>query len=713
MKPRFHRAVVIAIALSFIGFAYNSYAASTANISLEPETGTLSSAGVTIKSDAAASGGSYIEFASPMVTPTPDPSFQPTAPYYATFFYLWYQNPATDSTWSYWSDQGTPPQTWFSHYLPDPIPATFDPSRELYSSHNYDTFKWQASKLAEARQEVAIASWWGQARKEDTALTKILTDFMTRSDNPYPNLRWAIYYEQEGFGNPTVTQLVSDLTHIKNTFTTTPYFLKTNGKPVVFVYADATDGSTMAQRWHDANVQLNNSFYIVLKVYPGYAADPNQPNSWHQYAPAVREDSQGTYSYSVSPGFWLDGDAVRLPRNLPAFQSAVSRMVASNATWKLVETWNEWGEGTSVEPGQQVILGTGRDIVDPNGSPFENVYVDTLARLLPPLETGNISTTPTPTSPPNTPTPSPSNQAIVIAAVGDMVHGKANTCSTSANATNCREKSVSDLILSINPSYFLALGDVQYEMGEIDDFNTYYTPTYGRFLNKTLPVIGNHEYLDPTGASNPSLVSYFDYYGRNGTTTKAPGPPTQGYYVTKLDNWSIYALNSNCSKVSGGCSANSPQVTWLKNELAVDTNPCQILMMHHPIISSDSRGFDTSAVAPIWTAFYDRGGDIALVGHSHFYERYKPLNASLQVDTIRGIRQFIVGTGGKNIYPPADPTSTCTFKGVAVECTSETWAEAFGVLKLTLHQAGYDWEYVQIPTDPHQPYSDSGTDICH
>lgn len=376
---------------------------------LEAELGVLSGA-ATIGSDAQASGGQFVQLgtiaqlltptptSTPVGTATPVPtgslSFQPTAPYYATFFYMWYKAPTPDGSWSYWPDHSNnPPNTWFSKYLPDVNPSAFDPANELYSANNYSVFKWQVGKMAESRQEVAIASWWGQGTKEDVAFNNIINDFMGRLDNPYHNLRWSIYYEDEGFSDPNVATLVSDLTHIKNTFTNSPYFLKINGKPVIFVYGSAADEpGTVVQRWSDANTQVGNAFYYVLKLFNGYATASPQPNSWHQYAPAVRSGQHGAYSYFVSPGFWLDDgvSAERLPRNAAQFESAVQSMVAANTTWKLTETWNEWGEGTSVEPGLQVRLNTvtGKDEIDPNGYPFGNLYVDILNRNLPPLEAG-------------------------------------------------------------------------------------------------------------------------------------------------------------------------------------------------------------------------------------------------------------------------------------------------------------------------------------
>jgi hypothetical protein len=318
--------------------------------------------------------------------------FQPSAPYFATFLYPWYRNSATDGSFSYWQDHyRKPPATWYSHYLPDLDPSGFDPKSELYSSLDYGAFKWQVAKMAEARQEVAIVSWFGRGTDQDVALSRYLHDFMKRPDNPYPNLRLALYYEQEGFGDPSVSKLTSDLRYIKSSLADSPYFLRVKGKPVVFVYGNGSDGAATSRRWKRAVANTGNAFYYVLKVYPGYASDPNQPSSWHQYAPAGRFSRYGHRSAFVSPGFWKDvpGETVRLRRDLGAFSSAVRTMVRARTTWNLVETWNEWGEGTAVEPGTQTrIDAAGRECADRHGTRFGNAYVRALANNLPALEQG-------------------------------------------------------------------------------------------------------------------------------------------------------------------------------------------------------------------------------------------------------------------------------------------------------------------------------------
>jgi LysM repeat protein len=162
--------------------------------------------------------------------------------------------------------------------------------------------------------------------------------------------QWSLYYEQEGLGDPTVSALQDDLAYIQTHYAADPAYLRINGRPVLFVFADPADGCGMATRWRAANTA---GFYVVLKVFSGYRTCADQPDAWHQYGPAVATDSQAGYSYAISPGFWKVGEAPRLLRDLTRWQQNVQSMVASGAPLQLITTFNEWGEGTAVESAQE------------------------------------------------------------------------------------------------------------------------------------------------------------------------------------------------------------------------------------------------------------------------------------------------------------------------------------------------------------------------
>ncbi len=676
---------------------------------------------VQVLSDSTASNGQYLQFGGIVITPaptavvTPNPTalptvtpqptnlpgtvgFQPSAPYYATFFYPWYQNPNTDGTWSQWNDLGHGvPGNWFSEYLPDPEPTKFDPANELYSSSNDSIIYWQLRKLAEAKQEVAISSWWGQTHKTNGAFRHIITDVMNRADNPYPNLRWAIYYEKEGFGNPPLSEIVGDLNYIKSNYATQKGYLKINGKPVVFVYNAAHSGSNPSEdlsRWSQARALTG--FYVVMKADPLNAgADPLAMDGWHEYAPAIRTNTKGNWWYFVSPGFWLNNSAERLPRDPASFEAGVKAMVSSNVTWKLTETWNEWGEGSGVEPADQVNQTTsGTATLKTNGYQFKNLYVDILNRNLPALETGSGSsgTTPAPTSkPPATPIssiPPVSGTDPVVAAVGDIV------CGAGSTGAACKQQETANVAAAMNPAAVLVLGDTQYESGSYADFMNFYDKSWGRFKSITYPTVGNHEYIT-SGASG-----YYDYFNGVGVQSGRAGDRSKGYYAVNIGSWRVYNMNSNCS-TAGGCGAGSPQEQWLRADMAANPKMCTIMTVHHPLWTSGSRANEGGDKTPLYKAFYDGHGELVLAGHEHNYERFAPMTASGAVDNANGLVEIVNGAGGRNFTQFVTTAANSVAKNDAT----------YGVLKLVLHASSYDFEFVPIAGSS---YTDKGTNIpCH
>jgi Glycosyl hydrolase family 99/Fibronectin type III domain len=254
--------------------------------------------------------------------PATDP--QPAFPVRAAFFYPWFPEA--------WSQSGMNP---FTHY---------HPSAGLYDSGSSSVIQQQIQAMQYGKIDVGIASWWGQATKTDSRIPALLSTTSALNSN----FRWALYYEPEGQGDPTVAQLTSDLAYIREHYGSDPSYYRVNGRFVVFVYADAADACAMADRWAQANALINA--YVVLKVFSGYRNCLNQPARWHQYAPAVAQDSQSGNSFAISPGFWKANEATpRLARDLTRWSTNIRNMVASNAPFQLVTTWDEWGEGTSVE----------------------------------------------------------------------------------------------------------------------------------------------------------------------------------------------------------------------------------------------------------------------------------------------------------------------------------------------------------------------------
>jgi chitodextrinase len=288
----------------------------------------------------------------------------------------------------------------------------------------------------------------------------------------------------------------------------------------------------------------------------------------------------------------------------------------------------------------------------------------------------------------------------VIAAAGDIACASAPLTSGSS----CHFGVTSDLIAS-DPSIadVLTLGDNQYECGDYANYQNYFDPTWGRFKSKIRPVPGNHEYQTAPGdstclaGSTVAAQGYFDYFNGPGATTGPAGSRDQGYYSYDVGAWHLIALNSNCSRVS--CAAGSPQETWLRNDLATHPAACTLAYWHHPRFSSGEHG-DNLNVTDLMIDLDHAGADVVLNGHDHDYERFAPQNAQGASDPDHGIREFVVGSGGRSHYG-----------FVSIQPNSEMRdATAFGVLKLTLHPTGYDWQFV---AEPGSGFTDQGTAACH
>ncbi len=299
------------------------------------------------------------------------------------------------------------------------------------------------------------------------------------------------------------------------------------------------------------------------------------------------------------------------------------------------------------------------------------------------------TTTPTPT-----PAPSPSPDP-VIGAAGDIACDPADPSYNGGLGQNfmCQQKYTSDLTVNTGLSGVLTLGDEQYEDGTYDKFQTVYNATWGRAIQLSRPAVGNHEYLT-SGASG-----YFDYFNGVGNATGPAGARGKGYYSFDVGTWHVIALNSNCSSI-GGCYSGSAQETWLRNDLATHPNKCTLAYWHHPRFTSGPAG-NSGNMGPIWTDLYNSNADVVLSAHDHHYERFAPQTPSQVADSSRGIREFIVGTGGKSLVGWAS----------SIQPNSQVRnSNSYGILRMTLHSSGYDWKFVPAAGSS---FTDSGSGTCH
>jgi hypothetical protein len=211
------------------------------------------------------------------------------------------------------------------------------------------------------------------------------------------------------------------------------------------------------------------------------------------------------------------------------------------------------------------------------------------------------------------------------------------------------------------------------------------------------PVVGNHEYR------TAGATGYFDYFNGPGVFDGPAGPRDKGYYSYDLGTWHVVTLNSECSDPSPGnpyahdCDAGSAQEQWLRADLAAHPTRCTLAVWHHPLFSSGIEPRNNH-VAPLFQALYDAGAELLLVGHDHGYERFAPMDAAGNRDGARGVRQIVVGTGGKNHS-----------NRVSTQPNSEVRGSTFGVLEVELRPTAYRWQFVSDDGK----FTDAGANDCH
>jgi hypothetical protein len=295
---------------------------------------------------------------------------------------------------------------------------------------------------------------------------------------------------------------------------------------------------------------------------------------------------------------------------------------------------------------------------------------------------------PTPVPSPVTVIPSaPPPRLPTVAAAGDIV------CAP-ASRDPCRHLETLKVVEEIAPDLVLPLGDNQYESGKLDEYGKAYDLSWGRLRAMSRPVPGNHEYQDEDDARG-----YYDYFNGFKAYTGVAGDRDKGYYSYDFADWHFVALNSNCLNLRGGCGRGGFQERWLREDLEKSQRPCTLAYMHHPRFSSGMNG-NTPDLAALWQTMYELGVDVVLAGHDHHYERFAPQRPDGTPDPERGIRQFVVGTGGRSITP---------FRTILPSSEVQD-TTSFGVLALGLSPGGYQWRFHAASG---MPLDDSGRGACH
>jgi acid phosphatase type 7 len=261
-----------------------------------------------------------------------------------------------------------------------------------------------------------------------------------------------------------------------------------------------------------------------------------------------------------------------------------------------------------------------------------------------------------------------------------LIAGDIAGCSWSGDAATAK-------LIKNRAGIVMTAGDNAYQKGSGAQYRDCYGPTWGQFKYRTHPVPGNHEWYTAGAAG------YFKYWGA------AAAPDGKPYYAFNAGTWRVYALVGDCSQV-GGCQSGDPQYEWLKADLAAHPAPCVLAVWHQPLFTSGPH-LGSNATRQFWKLLYRAHAELVVNGHNHQYERFRPMNFRGQVDTVHGLREFVVGTGGAPLY---------TFRRTIAPNSEVRNDTTHGVLRLRLSARSYDWKFIPVSG---RTFTDRGAGTCH
>ena len=276
--------------------------------------------------------------------------------------------------------------------------------------------------------------------------------------------------------------------------------------------------------------------------------------------------------------------------------------------------------------------------------------------------------------------------AYTVYAAGDIARCKHPDPRWSGAAATAR---LVEPLLRANPrSAVLSLGDHTYPIGAAAEFEKCYHPTWGRFRERTWPTPGNHEY------ATPGAAPYFAYFGDRAR------PQGKSWYSLRLGSWLVLSLDSNLSG-----AAHAEQIGWLRDTLAREKAACTLAFWHHPLYTSGGHFREQGRLRDAFALLHAAGAELVLSGHDHDYERFAPQDADGRLDRARGVRQFVVGTGGAYATPFLQFTPNSEVREASYD----------GVLELRLLDGAYAWRF--LPADPGRVPAgatpDHGRASCH
>ena len=454
-----------------------------------------------------------------------------------------------------------------------------------------------------------------------------------------------------------------------------------------FVCHAGCDSSVLSMR--------NNIIQAVAKV--GYA-DGSIDEDYGLYSGGQVQFNTGAHTIIASPMFVnLAAGDLRVAVNSPAVDSGVNSGYSADFSGAHVP-YDGNGDGVATSDRGAFERGsTGLAAPAPTPTPTSTLRPASTPTATPtptptprPIATPTRTPTATPTATPRPLTPpGPVPGEVVIVGGGDI-----SSCSING------DEATAQLLDSTGGTVF-TLGDNVYEDGTAQQFSDCFQPTWGRHRARTMPVVGNHEYHTSGGSG------YYGYFG-DAASPLEPGcrSACKGWYSYNAGSWHVIVLNSECATSYNACDE-AAMLAWLEQDLRTNTAACTLAMWHRPVLTIGPHSNDEANMKPFWRMLYDYNAEVVMNGHEHSYARYATLNREANgVDSERGIRQIVVGTGGKGL---TTSTRAGTTPGLQVWQDAST-ANALGVVKLTLRAGSYTWQFVPVAG---KTFTDSGTASCH
>ena len=264
--------------------------------------------------------------------------------------------------------------------------------------------------------------------------------------------------------------------------------------------------------------------------------------------------------------------------------------------------------------------------------------------------------------------------ASVLIGAGDIaVCGTTNDEKTAAIVDSiAREDSIAKVT-----NVVFTVGDHVYPNGAMANWNACWRPSWGdttkRIMRNLRPSIGNHDLDNGFGAA------YYEIFG------KSAGAKGLGYYAYDLGEWKVISLNSEIvTNPAFPPETRRGQEDWLKKELEGNTKKCTIAYFHRPRFSSGGHSGDLRMTG-VWNILYANNVDLVINGHEHHYERFDPQTPAGLRDTLKGIAQIIVGTGGASLTGVRNPVQPNSARRIVGH---------YGVLKLTLGAGEYQHAFL-------------------